>query len=299
MYRAGERFLIRRLWRRGGKATIRSAEIRALFPSFVIIVGVGIFAAEFLIRMQSVPVEVMVLMAGMIGLNIFLFFYMLLAAKTELEKNSLRDAARQTRMQLEIYQNKQELYIKQGKRLHEYKNQLLAISHMLEQGRVSQTFQYIQGLTGGIAKELDRIYTNHPIADAILNMKRQEALNRGINVNFMCSDLREMRLKEDEIIILLGNLLDNAIEATEKCESDKNIQVWIVQEERQFVITVKNPYVERPRWEEGRIVTLKPDGEKHGYGLAAINDIAERYDGVFGIKTEEDYVKATVLIPEP
>ena len=189
--------------------------------------------------------------------------------------------------------------IKQGKRLHEYKNQLLAISHMLEQGRVSQTFQYIQGLTGGIAKELDRIYTNHPIADAILNMKRQEALNRGINVNFMCSDLREMRLKEDEIIILLGNLLDNAIEATEKCESDKNIQVWIVQEERQFVITVKNPYVERPRWEEGRIVTLKPDGEKHGYGLAAINDIAERYDGVFGIKTEEDYVKATVLIPEP
>lgn len=170
---------------------------------------------------------------------------------------------------------------------------------MLEQGRVSQTFQYIQGLTGGIAKELDRIYTNHPIADAILNMKRQEALNRGINVNFMCSDLREMRLKEDEIIILLGNLLDNAIEATEKCESDKNIQVWIVQEERQFVITVKNPYVERPRWEEGRIVTLKPDGEKHGYGLAAINDIAERYDGVFGIKTEEDYVKATVLIPEP
>lgn len=295
----GSGFLIRRLWRRGGKATIRSAEIRALFPSFVIIVGVGIFAAEFLIRMQSVPVEVMVLMAGMIGLNIFLFFYMLLAAKTELEKNSLRDAARQTRMQLEIYQNKQELYIKQGKRLHEYKNQLLAISHMLEQGRVSQTFQYIQGLTGGIAKELDRIYTNHPIADAILNMKRQEALNRGINVNFMCSDLREMRLKEDEIIILLGNLLDNAIEATEKCESDKNIQVWIVQEERQFVITVKNPYVERPRWEEGRIVTLKPDGEKHGYGLASINDIAERYDGVFGIKTEEDYVKATVLIPEP
>ena len=110
----GSGFLIRRLWRRGGKATIRSAEIRALFPSFVIIVGVGIFAAEFLIRMQSVPVEVMVLMAGMIGLNIFLFFYMLLAAKTELEKNSLRDAARQTRMQLEIYQNKQELY-KTGK----------------------------------------------------------------------------------------------------------------------------------------------------------------------------------------
>ena len=237
-------------------------------------------------------------MAGMIGLNIFLVFNMLLAARVELEKNSLKDAARQTKMELLIYQNKQELYTKQGKRLHEYKNQLLTISDMLEQGLVSQTLQYIQGLTGEIGKALERIYTNHPVVDAILNMKRQEALNRGVNVNLMCGDLRDMILKEDEIIILLGNLLDNAIEAAEKCESEGMVLVRIVREKRQLVITVKNSYAGQLHLEDSRLMTSKLDEENHGYGLAAIQDIAGRYDGTFVVKAEGDYVKATVLIPD-
>ena len=294
----GSGFLIRWFWRRSGDAAIRSEGIRALFPSFVIIAGAGIFASEFLMRTQTVPVEVTVLMAGMIGLNIFLVFYMLLAARAELEKNSLKDAARQTKMELLIYQNKQELYTKQGKRLHEYKNQLLTISDMLEQGLVSQTLQYTQGLTGEIGKELERIYTNHPVVDAILNMKRQEALNRGVDVNFMCGDLRDMILKEDEIIILLGNLLDNAIEAAEKCGSEGMVLIRIVREKRQLVITVKNSYAGQLHLEDGRLMTSKPDEENHGYGLAAIQDIAGRYDGTFVVKAERDYVKATVLIPD-
>ena len=100
----GSGFLIRWFWKKGGNAAIRSEGIRALFPSFVIIAGAGIFASQFLMRTQTVPVEVTVLMAGMIGLNIFLVFNMLLAARVELEKNSLKDAARQTKMELLIYQ---------------------------------------------------------------------------------------------------------------------------------------------------------------------------------------------------
>ena len=293
----GSGFLIRWFWKKGGNAAIRSEGIRTLFPSFVIIAGAGIFASQFLMRTQTVPVEVAVLMAGMIGLNIFLVFNMLLAARVELEKNSLKDAARQTKMELLIYQNKQELYTKQGKRLHEYKNQLLTISDMLEQGLVSQTLQYTQGLTGEIVKALERIYTNHPVVDAILNMKRQEALNRGVNVNLMCGDLRDMILKEDEIIILLGNLLDNAIEAAEKCESEGMVLVRIVREKRQLVITVKNSYAGQLHLEDSRLMTSKLDEENHGYGLAAIQDIDGRYDGTFVVKAEGEYVIATVLIP--
>ena len=291
--------LISWLWRRSGEAALGSDGTRVSFPSFVILIGAGIFATQFLMRTQIVPVRMPVLMSGMIGLNMFLFFYMLMAVRTELEKSRLRDAARQTKMELLIYQNKQELYTKQGKRLHEYKNQLLTISHMLEQGLVSQTLLYIQGLTGEIRKELERIYTNHPVVDTILNMKRQEAMNRGVNINFMCGDLRDIKLKENEIIILLGNLLVNAIEAAEKCESDRIVLVRIVREERQMVITVKNSYDGLLHMENGRIMTSKPDEENHGYGLAAIQDIAEGYDGIFAVHAEEDYVKATILIPDP
>lgn len=295
----GSGFLIRWIWRRNGAVSIHSKEMRALFPAFGIIVGAGVFASEFLVQTQTVPAEVTILMSGMIGLNVTLVFYMLLASRAEIEKNNLRDAALQTGMQLKIYKNKQELYVRQGKRLHEYKNQLLTISHMLNQGLISQALEYIRGLTGGMARELERIYTNHPVVDAVLNMKRQEALAKGVNINFMGSDLKNMALKEEEIIILLGNLLDNAIEAAEQCEAGRSIQVRIVQEERQLVISVKNPCARKPLLEDGRMVTTKPDGDNHGYGLAAIQDIARQHDGVFVIKEEENCVKATVLIPEP
>ena len=115
----------------------------------------------------------------------------------------------------------------------------------------------------------------------------------------MCGDLRDMMLKEDEIIILLGNLLNNAIEAAEKCGAGRMVLVRIVREERQLVITVKNSYAGQLHLEDGRILTSKPDEENHGYGLAAIQDIAGRYDGIFAVKAEGDYVKATVLIPDP
>ncbi len=292
-------FLIYRLWKRGSGRSVRPKEMRAFFPSFGIIVGAGVFASEILMRTRTVPEEITVMMTGMIGLNAFLVFYLLLATRTEIEKNSLRDAARQTGMQLEIYKNKQDLYIKQGKRLHEYKNQLRTICDLLEQGADDRALQYIHELTGGMAKELDRICTNHPIADAILNIKKQEALDRGINLSFLCGDLKDISLKEEEIIILLGNLLDNAMEAAEKCESGRSVQVQIIQEERQLVVVVKNTYAQPLCWENGRAVSAKPDSDAHGYGLAAIQDIAERHDGIFVIKTEGEYVKATVLIPEP
>lgn len=292
-------FLIRRLWKRGGYVSVCPKEMLVLFPAFGIIIGIGVFVTELLMGTKSAPREITVLMAGIIVLNALLVFYLLLATRSEMEKNRMRDAARQNQMQLELYKNKQELYKKQGKRLHEYKNQLLTIRHMLEQDQAAQTLEYIHSLTGGMAKELDRIYTNHPTVDAVLNMKRQEALNREININFMCGDLKGILLKEEEIIILLGNLLDNAIEAAAKCESDRSIQVRIVQEEQQLAISIKNTCAQPLQRVNGRVMTTKIDDEAHGYGLAAIQDIVQSYDGIFVIKAEGEYVKATVLIPEP
>lgn len=289
--------LARGIWKKKNSLRVLPRGIWTLLLSSGIVVWTGLFAGNIMIHTQDVPKEIVLLMCGIIGMNIFSFLYLLLAAGTEFEKSSLREAAKADQMQLEIYKNKQTLYAEQGKRLHEYKNQLLSISLMLENEPASRVREYIESLTGSIIKELDRIDTGHPAANAILNTKKQEALDSNIKINFLCSDLKHILLNEDEIIILLGNLLDNAIEAAKKQEADRMIQAAIIQEEDQLTVTVKNTYAQPLDIADGKITSSKQDKEAHGYGIEAIRRIAEKYDGMFVIKKDGNFVKATVIIP--
>lgn len=291
--------VIRKIWKRGNRVQAVPKEIRRLMFFSGISILIGAFMKKFLEENHSVPEDMMILITCIVCVSNCSLLYLLLAARAEIEREYLKDAAGQIRRQLEIYKSKQDLYIKQGRRIHEYKNQLLTIGHMLEENQTSKALCYIRSLTGSIAKELDKVYTNNPIADAILNMKKQEALDKKISVNFLCSDLQNVVLTEEEIIILLGNLLDNAIEAASQCEGNKSIQVRIIQEKKQLVAAVKNTCTQPLRIEKGRLASTKDDREAHGFGLAAIEDIVEKYDGSFAIRKLGEYVKAAVVIPNP
>lgn len=141
-----------------------------------ILIWIGSFLKELLYKNNSG--DIIVLLIIIICLSEFSVLYLLLAARAELERGRIKAAAVQTQMQLGIYKSKQDLYTEQSKRIHDHKNQLLAICHMLEQNQVPQALKYTRKLTGYMVKELDPIYTNHPIADGILNMKKQEAYDK-------------------------------------------------------------------------------------------------------------------------
>lgn len=290
-------FLIHKRWKMGRPVQAIPKEILRLMYFSGILIWIGSFLKELLYKNNSG--DIIVLLIIIICQSEFSVLYLLLAARAELERGRIKAAAVQTQMQLGIYKSKQDLYTEQSKRIHDHKNQLLAICHMLEQNQVPQALKYTRRLTGYMVKELDPIYTNHPIADGILNMKKQEAYDKKISLNYLCGDLKDIILNEEEIIILLGNLLDNAMEAAAEHPAIKSVQAQIIQEEKQLVITVKNSCTHGLQAENGSIRSTKTNDEAHGYGLPAIQDIVERYDGVFAIKQEGEYVKATVVIPVP
>lgn len=278
--------VIRKIWKRKSGIQAIPKEIRRLMFFSGALILMGAFIRGFKAQDLSMSKDIILMIIGITILSNFSLLYLLLAAKSELEKTRLRDAAKRTRMQLELYKSKQELYKKQGKRIHDHKNQLLSISHMLEQGQGDQALAYTRKLTGHMAKELDILQTGHPIADTILNIKKQEALDKEISINFMCSSLKDISLEEEDIIILLGNLLDNAIEAASGCAETKNIQVHISLGEKQLVIKIKNTCPHALRLEDGRIATTKSDPETHEYGLETIQDIVDKQDGSFAIRQE-------------
>ena len=79
------------------------------------------------------------------------------------------------------------------------------------------------------------VHSNNPVVDAILNQKYAQACELGIQVDFAINDLAEFPLSNKETVVVLSNLLDNAIEACKTQKGTRLIRVKIqCSEEKPF-----------------------------------------------------------------
>lgn len=236
-------------------------------------------------------------MTGIFVLNICSFFYFTVAARREKALQEMDRLNQKREMELAVYRSKKEWSERQSRKNHDYKNQLQVISRMLETGQVEEVQAYIHKLTGSLIREADYINTNHSAVNAVLNIKYREAKEKGIVLNIKCSDLSQVAVDESDLVVLLGNLLDNAIEACSCGEDSPYIQFKMIQEERQLFLSTKNRSKNSLAMKDGRVVSTKKDSESHGIGTVNIEAIAQKYGGVFALRKEGAYVKAVVVLP--
>ena len=133
------------------------------------------------------------------------------------------------------------------------------------------------------------------MVNSIINQKYSYAQSKDITMAIKVNDLSNIVMKEEDMVILLSNLLDNAIEACEKCKN-KIIKVKIIDEKDQTIIAVNNPVEGEVVVENNRFITTKKDKANHGIGLLNIKSIVEKYNGISAIKCENGWFKFSALI---
>ena len=186
---------------------------------------------------------------------------------------------------------------KQRKRAHEFDNQLAAIKGMLEQGNIKELEEYVNLLEEKKPIEQATIDTKHVIVNAILNTKCEEMQSKDILFVSKINDLSELTIRDDDLVVLLSNLLNNAIEACEQ-SSDKIIKMKFEIEGNQIILSVKNSIAGLPTQVDGKIVTSKADHpEEHGIGLKNVEEVVEKYDGAYALKFDEGWFMISMLIP--
>jgi sensor histidine kinase regulating citrate/malate metabolism len=124
------------------------------------------------------------------------------------------------------------------------------------------------------------INSGNPVVDAILQHKLYNAKDRNIEIDFCIKLSSNINIDELELGIILGNTLDNAIEAVEKISTSnsKQIEFKLITTTDRISISVKNP-VEFDVDTEN-LITSKQNKEIHGYGIKSIQAIANKYDGI-------------------
>ena len=158
--------------------------------------------------------------------------------------------------------------------------------------------QYIETKNAFHEQQKQReVWTGHGGIDFLLNKAKQraEALQAKIYLEI---DLLELPMAEYDIFYVLGNLLDNAIEAIEKCDTgNRFINIKMMNKNNVFQLYIENSYKIEPQKKGKKFLSTK-DNEKneHGWGIENVREIVERYKGILDISYQNQRFQVDLVI---
>lgn len=188
----------------------------------------------------------------------------------------------------------QNMYRQMQEWRHDYRNHIQNMKNRLD-GDQGELEQYLDELADDLTQTDTSIQTGNVMADAVLNSKLSVAEQKSIQLNVKAHIPKGIEMTDVEMCSVLGNLLDNAIEACEKLPCDKCfLRVYIDKFKGQFYLSVQNssPSIQR---DKGIFRTTKAG--THGFGLFRIDRIAKKYGGYVNRQYEEGVFATELLLP--
>ena len=115
---------------------------------------------------------------------------------------------------------------------------------------------------------------------------------------FRVNDLSGLKIKDEDVVTVLSNLLNNAIEACESCTDKKVIKFKFVKEDDRMIIAVKNTFNNKVVYKNGEIKSTKTMGiDEHGVGIKNVLKIIEKYGGSYVIEHKKKEFYFSIIIP--
>lgn len=171
---------------------------------------------------------------------------------------------------------------------HEYRNRLTVLSMLLAQEQYAQAGDFLRQLTQYTYQDSPTVQTNHPIADAVLNLKYAQAREQQTAVRFMVGDLSSLPFTDDETVKLLGNLLDNALDACRKLDGHREIHVKLLCQGGELVLSIRNPLPPED-------AAPRQDSLLHGFGLQAVDRVLKHHQIHYSITREHGWFQFTAM----
>lgn len=179
---------------------------------------------------------------------------------------------------------------------HDMKNHLRSLFSDIKSGNLSEAQKHISDIVDVYESGTEIINTGYPAIDSLVNFKLQTAKQNGIRVSVNASLPSDLNLSSFDMTVILGNLLDNALQAVSLVTENGFIDFAIHYSKGMLLIKVTNPFKTAIKREKGVIVTSKADKENHGYGLKSVNETVEKYNGTVNINPDNDIFTVTVVL---
>lgn len=188
---------------------------------------------------------------------------------------------------------------------HDFSNHIQVIHGLLKLEENSKALDYLTGLSKEVHSiESMKLDVIHPGLSVLLETKRLSAQNYNIDIEIDVSPESFNRVKTIDLIKLLSNVIDNAIEATIELpehERRMNIACKADDEKYTFMVTNTGPMISELDQENifasGFSTKKAQKGKIRGQGLFIVKDLVNRYDGEIHVKSTEKETTVTMMIP--
>ncbi len=229
----------------------------------------------------------------MINISVFYLYNVLIENYIHLRDNDIY------KQQTYAYQNQLEVIMESGNRVralrHDMKNHILALQVLVQRNEAEETNKYLDSMKNFMTNPEEYVKTGNDTVDSLLNYKIQKA-NEVLNVvETKISIPEQLCLRSFDLNVLLGNLLDNAIDASMQTE-DKKLKITIRLDRGILFLNIYNSCQRIADGKSDFSDTTKEDKVNHGIGLKNVRRIVEKYHGDITFLYENGSVETNVMM---
>ena len=229
----------------------------------------------------------------MINISVFYLYNILIENYIHLRDND------RYKQQTYAYQNQLEVIMESRNRVralrHDMKNHILALQVLVQRKELEETSKYLDSMKNFMTNPEEYVKTGNDAVDSLLNYKIQKA-NEFLNVvETKISIPEQLRLRSFDLNVLLGNLLDNAIDASMQTE-DKKLKITIKLDKGILFINICNSCQRIADGKSDFLETTKEDKVNHGIGLKNVRRIVKKYHGDIAFLYENASMETDVMM---
>jgi sensor histidine kinase regulating citrate/malate metabolism len=196
------------------------------------------------------------------------------------------------------YQEVENMYKKMRGWRHDYKNHIQMMKVLASEGDIQGISKYLDELDTDLNTVDTVIKTGNAMADAILNSKISLAQSKDIHVEADAHIPVKLNISELDLCCIIGNLFDNAIEASmELPPEERIIRVYMDMKGTQLYISFTNFTAGKKLKKQGKIFNTTK-GEGHGFGLVRMDAIVDRLGGFLSRNSEDGAFTTEILLPQ-
>lgn len=267
-------------------------KIRGLFVFFVIVFVILLLLFDVLYVQGNINEQTLILVLSLFFvlafalIFVFMFRYFLSKEKSLVVENRLNEAT----IKNEFYMQSMEHQHEVAKLKHDLNNHLITIKGYLASHSIDEANKYIAKLSKSEGLK-SFVSTNNDILNAILNSKISD--NEDIEFELQY-DNGMYEIESTQLTIILGNVLDNAIEATKQVSDHRFIKVILSENDLFIKIYVLNPFIIQPKVENNKLVSTKRKNRK-GLGLSIVSGSVTALGGKMVYDIKEHSFEVTIL----
>lgn len=230
--------------------------------------------------------------------NIATFYLLERQIRLQSTEDMLRNLEKQYKLQADYYTELKQNMVLSNKNVHDTKNFIAAISSYIDNQKTELAKSRIEEFYGKIPG-IRSIETGNDAVNALVQSKIRAIKEEIPNNTFSIIIPEDLKIDEIDLCILIGNALDNAVEACKKL-ADKNgrmLEIKIFPVNGQLSMLFVNSKEKTAAKTSGILKTTKPDDFMHGFGIENMKNICQKYNGSISFEQTRDRFMVSILLP--